>query len=265
MRKIITLFCMACMACVLFAGCGSEQKSEAPAKDGDQKKIVVGLDDNFPPMGFKDESGEIVGFDIDMAKEAAKRLGSEVEFKAIDWSSKEAILASGRIDILWNGLDITEKRKENILFSDPYMAVKQLIFIPKDSSIRSATDLKGKIVGIQSASTAEENLEADSQLKADIKEVKKYPDYIAAMMDLEAGRIDAIIADEIVGRYYMSKKDGKFIALEEPAGPVGDYGIGFRKDDQALRDKVQKVINEMKADGTSAKISEKWFKKDITK
>lgn len=261
MRKIWALLLLVVMTGVLLTGCGG-----SAAKDGEaNQKIVVGLDDNFPPMGFKDESDQIVGFDIDVAKEAAKRLGREIEFKTIDWSSKEAELSSKRIDVLWNGLDITEKRKENMLFSDPYMESKQLIFVPKGSDIKGVADLKGKVVGLQSASTAEENVEADAGLKAALKEVKKYPDCIAAMMDMEAGRVEAIITDEIVGRYYMGKSTDKFVVLEEPVGPVGNFGIGFRKADATLQQDVQKVLNEMKQDGTMAKISTKWFGKDISK
>ena len=200
-----------------------------------------------------------------MAKEAAKRLGRPVEFKPIDWSSKEAELKSGRIDCIWNGLNITEERKKNMLFSDPYMECKQLIFIAKGSAIKGQADLKGKVVGMQSASTAEQNLENDKAFAATLKEVKKYPDCIAAMMDLEAGRLDAIITDEIVGRYYMSKKPDKFVCLPTPVGPIGDFGIGFRKDDTKLQGEVQKVLNEMKKDGTAGKISTKWFGSDILK
>lgn len=250
------------MTGVLAAGCGG---ADTAKKVEEKKKIVVGLDDNFPPMGFKDEKNEIVGFDIDMAKEMAKGLGRDVEFKAIDWSSKEAELKSKRIDVLWNGLNITEKRKENMLFSDPYMEAKQLIFIPVGAPIKGQADLNGKVVGMQSGSTAEEDLDADPAFKATLKEVKKYPDCISAMMDLQNGRVDAIITDEVVGRYYMGKNPGKFIALETPVGPVGVFGIGFRKDETALKDEIQKVLNEMKQDGTSAKISTKWFGKDITK
>lgn len=261
MKKLWAVLLLVALGAALLTGCGG-----APQKDAGsaKKKIVVGLDDNFPPMGFKNEKSQIDGFDIDMAKEAVKRLGREVEFKPIDWSSKEAELKSGRIDVLWNGLNITDKRKENMLFSQPYMEAKQLIFIPKGSPILGQADLSGKAIGLQSASTAEENLDADPQFKAALKEVKAYPDCIAAMMDLEAGRLDAIVTDEVVGRYYMSKKEGKFIALETPVGPVGVFGIGFRKDDTALRDEIQKALTEMKKDGTAAKISTKWFGKDIT-
>ena len=259
MKKIFSLALILVMSMVVLTGCGNNQQGKT------DKKIIVGLDDNFPPMGFIGDNNEIIGFDIDLAKEASKRLGREVEFRPIDWSSKEVELSSGRIDILWNGLDITEKRKENILFSDPYMDSKQLIFVNPNSPIKAVADLAGKKVGVQEGSTADETLATDEALKKSIKEVKKYPDCISALMDLEAGRVDAIVTDEIIGRYYMSKNKESFVVLEEPVGPVGTFGIGFRKDDQKLRDDVQKVINEMKKDGTASKISMKWFNKDIIK
>jgi len=265
MKKLVACVFALTMALGLLAGCGGQKKqAAAPAAKEAPKKIVVGLDDSFPPMGFKDKDNKIVGFDIDMAKEASKRLGIPVEFKPIDWSSKEAELKSGRIDCIWNGLNITEDRKKNMLFSEPYMECKQLIFVQANSPIKGQDDLKGKVIGMQSASTAEINLEKDPDFKKSLKEVKKYPDCINAMMDLEAGRVEAIITDEIVGRYYMNQKPGKFICLDaKPVGPIGYFGIAFRKDDTALRDKVQKVLNEMKKDGTSAKISQQWFKANI--
>ena len=249
------------------AGCGSQQQGASSSSSSSAgKAIVVGLDDNFPPMGFKGDDGQITGFDIDLAKEATKRLGREVEFKAIDWSSKEAELKSGRVDVLWNGLDITEKRKENMLFSEPYMDNRQIIFVKKgETSITDEKSLAGKVVGTQSASTSEEYMDGSEFYKKDVKEVKKYSDFVSAFMDLENGRIDAVVGDEIVGRYYMSKHADKIDAVDVAVGPVSTFGIGFAKDNQALRDEVQKVLNEMKADGTMGKISEKWFGKNITK
>ena len=262
MKRIFALCMMLVLAATALAGCGSD----SAAKD-ESKKIVVGLDDSFPPMGFKNEDNEIVGFDIDLAKEAAKRLGREVEFKAIDWNSKEAELKSGRVDILWNGLDITEKRKENMLFSEPYMDNRQILFVAKGNKIAIASDadLAGKTIGTQSGGTTEEYFENNAQLKASMKEVKYYPDYINAFMDLENGRLDAVVGDEIIGRYYISKHPDEIDAIDTVIGDVSQFGFAFRKDDQKLRDEVQKVFDEMKADGTVAKISEKWFAKDITK
>lgn len=262
MKKIFALCMMLVLAVTALAGCGSDS-----AQKEESKKIVVGLDDSFPPMGFKDEKNEIVGFDIDLAKEVAKRLGREVEFKAIDWNSKEAELKSGRVDILWNGLDITDKRKENMLFSDPYTDNRQIVFVNKGSkvAIASEADLAGKTIGTQSGGTTEEYFENKPELKASMKEVKYYPDYINAFMDLENGRLDAVVGDEIIGRYYISKHPDEIQAIDTVIGEVSQFGIAFRKDDQKLRDEVQKVFDEMKADGTVAKISEKWFAKDITK
>ena len=262
MKKIFALCMMLVLAVTALAGCGSNS-----AQKEESKKIVVGLDDSFPPMGFKDEKNEIVGFDIDLAKEVAKRLGREVEFKAIDWNSKEAELKSGRVDILWNGLDITDKRKENMLFSEPYMDNRQIGFVAKNGKVTVAgeADLAGKTIGTQSGGTTEEYFENKPELKASMKEVKYYPDYINAFMDLENGRLDAVVGDEIIGRYYISKHPDEIQAIDTVIGTVSQFGIAFRKDDQKLRDEVQKVFDEMKADGTVAKISEKWFAKDITK
>ena len=253
-KKLAALGLAAALTAAFFTGCGSQQAAKSDAGSGDKGKIVVGLDDNFPPMGFKDENNEIVGFDVDLAKEASKRLGREVEFKAIDWSSKEAELKSGRVNVLWNGLDITEKRKENMLFSEPYMDNRQIIFVKKGTAdIKDEQSLAGKAIGTQS--TAEEYLDNTDFYKKDVKEVKKYADFVSAFMDLENGRIDAVIGDEIVGRYYMSKHPDSIEAVDVAIGPVSTFGIAFAKDNQSLRDEVQKVLDEMKADGTMAKIS----------
>lgn len=256
MKKIVAFMLVIMMAGLIVAGCGTANT---------KKKIVIGLDDNFPPMGFRDEKNNIVGFDVDMAKEAAKRLGMEVEFKPIDWSSKEAELNGKRVDALWNGMNITEERKKNVLFSEPYMESRQLIFVLAGSSIKSADDLAGKVVGVQQASIGEEVVTKDTALKNSLKDFKTYADCIAAFMDLKTGRVDAVVTDEILGRYYMSKEAGQYVVIEKPLGEVGTYGIGFRKEDQELRDKVQKVLDEMKKDGTSANISKQWFGADIVK
>ena len=252
MKKLFALGATLVFAVAAFTGCGGQQQAASSSGSGSGSgaggKIVVGLDDNFPPMGFKDENNEIVGFDIDLAKEATKRLGREVEFKAIDWSSKEAELKSGRVNVLWNGLDI-----------------RQIIFVKKGATgITDEQSLAGKTVGTQSASTAEEYIDGSDFFKNKVKEVKKYSDFVSAFMDLENGRVDAVIGDEIVGRYYMSKHPDTIDAVDVAVGPVSQFGIAFAKDNQKLRDDVQKVLDEMVKDGTVAKISEKWFGKDIT-
>ena len=237
---------------MVFAGCGGGGDTAKP----EESKITIGLDDEYAPMGFKNEQNEIIGFDVDLAKEAA-----------IDWNSKEAELKSGRIDIIWNGLDITPERQENMLFSDPYMDNRQIVFVKKgnDQGIHSEADLAGKAVGTQAGSTAEAYVDSNAALKDSFREFKTYGDYVSAFMDLENGRIDALICDEIVGRYAMSKQGDKFDALDVTVGPVSQFGFAFRKDNTALRDKVQKVFDEMVKDGTAKKISEQWFGADLIK
>ncbi len=257
MNKKVVAIVVAIIAAVglycAFGGCGKEAKVE---------KIIIGLDDSFLPMGFKNEQNEIVGFDIDIAKEVAKRLSVPVEFKAIDWSSKEAELSSGRIDCIWNGLDITPERQKNMLFSDPYMNNRQLLFVKAGSSVKDFTDLAGKTVGLQNASTADDNMEKQVEFKKTVT-VKKYTDYIEAFIDLENGRLAGVFADEIVGRYYMSRRPGKFVCIEKTFGPEAQFGIAFRKGNDKLRNLMQEKIDEIAADGTGAKISEKWFGADI--
>ena len=263
LRKIFMVAML--LTAMVFTGCGGGDTQNGNS-DG-AKKIVVGLDDEYPPMGFKNDKNEIIGFDVDLAKAAAKKLGREVEFKAIDWNSKEAELKSGRIDVLWNGLDITPERKQNMLFSDPYMDNRQVIFIRKgdEQNINAEADLAGKNIGTQAGSTAEDYITSNEALKNSFKEFKTYGDYISAFMDLENGRLDAVVCDEIVGRYYMAKHADKIDALNVIVGPTSQFGIAFAKENTALRDEVQKAFDEIVADGTAKKISEEWFGTDLIK
>ena len=227
-------------------------------------KIVIGLDDNFPPMGFRDDKNELVGFDVDMAREAAKRLGVEVEFKPIDWNAKEAELNGKRVDALWNGLTITEERKKNIAFTAPYMENHQIIVVKGDSPIQTKADLTGKVVGVQDGSSAVDAIEKDEATAASFKELKKYGDNVTALMDLSTGRVEAVVLDEVVGRYYTAKKPGEYAVLEDNFG-TEDYGVGLRLEDTELHTRIDQALAEMKKDGSGEKISEQWFGKNILK
>jgi len=253
---------------MVLVGCGKkEEPAAAPAAAPAPvaaKSIVIGLDDNFPPMGFRNDKNELVGFDIDLAKEAGKRLGMEVTFKPIDWNAKEAELNGKRIDVLWNGLTITEERKANILFTKPYLENRQIIIVTEKSPITAKAQLAGKVVGVQDGSSAVDAVQKDAATAKSIKELKKFGDNVAALMDLSAGRLDALVVDEIVGRYYTAKKPGEYRVLEDNLG-TEDYGVGTRKDDTELAAKLDQALDAMKADGAAAKISTDWFGKDIVK
>lgn len=254
---------LALSACVLFTACGKNDSATAP-QSASARKIVVGLDDNFPPMGFRDEQNNIVGFDIDMAREAFKRMGMPVEFKPIDWNAKEAELSSKRVDALWNGLTITEQRKTKIAFTAPYMENHQIIVVSAKSPIRNKAGLSGKIVGVQEGSSAVDAVEKDAATRKTFRELKSFADNVTALMDLGIGRLDAVVVDEVVGRYYVAKKPADYVVLAEHFG-AEEYGVGMRKDDTNLQTQLQKALDEMKKDGASEKISLKWFGANVIK
>ena len=268
MNKKSSLLIAALIAGVFLTACGKKEEAPAAAAPAPAPAavaaIVVGLDDNFPPMGFRDEKNELVGFDIDLAKEAGKRLGAEVTFKPIDWNAKEAELNGKRVDVLWNGLTITEERKANILFTTPYLENRQIVVVLDKSPIKSKADLAGKVVGVQQGSSAIDAVKKDEATAKSLKELKEFGDNVAALMDVSAGRLDALVVDEVVGRYYTAKKPGEYRVLEENFG-TEDYGVGTRKEDTELMAKLQKALDDMKADGSAAAISTKWFGKDIIK
>lgn len=266
MQNAIRNFLFGSVVAVALAACGGESASGTASSSGEStgQKVVMGLDDSFPPMGFRNEKNELVGFDIDMAREAAKRAGLNVELKPIDWSAKESELNSKRVDMLWNGLTITPQRQQQLLLSKPYMDNHQIIVVRPDSGINTKADLNGKIVAVQDGSSAVDAVEADQNTAKSFKELKKYADNVTALMDVSAKRVDALVVDEVVGRYYVSKKPNEYKVLGDNFG-TEQYAVAFRKDDQALEQKIQGALDSMKADGTSAKIATKWFGKDIIK
>lgn len=276
--KKIGVFLLAMLMCItVFAGCASQgesstagdsqsgsssqSQSESGAQSGEKTEFIVGLDVSFPPMGFMSEDNEIVGFDIDMAKEVAKKLGLELKLQPIDWAAKEMELNNGNIDCIWNGMTVTEEREENMLLLRPYMANNQLIVVGKDSPIATKADLAGKIVAVQTDSSGELALNNDP-IKDEVAEVVSMADYVSALNDLKIGRIDAVIIDEVVARYYVEMEPENFTIIEESLQEE-EYAIGFKKDNTEFAQQVQEAFDEVVAEGTAAEISEKWFGKDI--
>jgi polar amino acid transport system substrate-binding protein len=222
-----------------------------------EEALVIGIDDKFAPMGFRDDKNEIVGFDIDYAKAAAEKMGTKVEFQPIDWKTKESELSSGRIDLIWNGYTITDERKQKVLFTKPYLKNAQVVVTLADSKITKLEDLTGKVVGLQSLSSAADALDANP-IKDKIKTITEFSDNVLALSDLKSGRIDAVVIDEIVISYYMTKEKEAFTVLNESLAPE-EYGIGVKKGNEALLEKLQKALDELNEDGTAAEISTKWF------
>jgi len=257
-KMIVTAVLLVSMSVVMLAGCG---KKEAAAKGG---KLTVGFDQDFPPMGFVGEDGEFTGFDLELAAEAAKRMGREVVYQPIAWDSKDAELDAGTIDCIWNGFTISG-REDSYTWSDPYMENSQVFVVKKDSGISSAADLAGKIVEVQADSSAEAALKEgeNAALSASFGTLQTTPDYDTAMMDLDMGTVDAIAMDSTVAEYKITSGGMDLIVLDEPFASE-TYGVGFKKGNEALRDEVNNTLKEMAKDGTLKKISEKWFGTDVT-
>ena len=252
MKKIIVVL-MGLMACLSMA---------SAAKKGN--KFVLGLDDSFPPMGYRDADNNIVGYDIDLAKEVTKRLGLELVCQPIDWSAKEMELNTGKIDCIWNGLTMTEERTRKMAFTSAYLENAQVVVVRADSGIKTLADLNGKKVGVQAGSSAQDALEEAKDFKASLKEVVEFQENVTALNDLEIKSIDGVVMDLIVANYCIQQGKKDFVVLEETLSPE-KYGIAFSKKNRKLRDSVQQTLEAMAKDGILAEITKKWFGSDISK
>jgi len=259
-RTICALLCALAAAGTVFAG-GKKDVAE-----GDnslqyimgRKKLIMGLDDSFPPMGFRDEQDEIVGYDVDLAKEVAKRLGVELILQPIDWNAKEEVLNAGEIDCIWNGFTITPERKKHLLFTPPYLRSAQVIVVKGNSPIYTMKDLAGKTAGTQTGSASIDAIDDIPEFKASLKDLVQYKDFLTALMDLDMGKVDAVVIDLVVANAYINRSDNNFRILSERL-TVEEFGVGFRKNDKALANKVWAILLDMTKDSTVKKIATKWL------
>ncbi len=263
-RYILSFFLVLLVMVLALSGCkkakDTDDSWEAVKAKGE---FVLGLDDSFPPMGFRDENGEIVGFDIDLAKEVCSRLGINLRLQPINWSAKEQELNTKNIDCIWNGLTITPERREVILFTKPYMNNRQVLVVRADSGYTTLTDFAGKKLGLQAGSSANDALDSAAEFKASLGEVVAFDDNMTALMDLELGGVDVVLMDEIVARFYIQQRSKNYRVLEEALASE-EYGVGFRKEDRKLMEKIEETLMAMAEDGTMAAISARWFGEDIT-
>lgn len=261
-KKSVTILGLAiALTATLFTGCGTSNTETSNKEDG-KRKIVIGLDDTFVPMGFRDENGELTGFDVDLATAAFTNLGFEFEFQPINWDMKETELNSKNIDAIWNGYTKTPERAEKVGLTDSYMKNTQAIITLSNSLINSKADLKDKSIATQIASSSLDAINADKDLVSGIKNGKPvlFDTYNEAFMDLEAGRVDAVVADEILARYYISQKDSsKYKVLEDNLADE-EYVVGVRKDDTELLEGLNNEFAKMKKSGEFDEIKNKWFK-----
>ena len=282
MKKRLLSAVMASAMVLSLAACGGAKTETTAAETTAEKKeetttadttaaetaeaaggtLIVGFVQDFPPMGFVGDNGEYTGFDLDLAKEVASRLGLEYKAQPVAWDSKDMELESGNIDCIWNGFTITG-REDDYTWTTPYMANKQVFVVANDSDIKSQADLAGKVVEVQADSSAEAALKENQDLANTFGQLLTTPDYNTAFMDLEQGAVDAVAMDVIVAGYQIKQRNADFKILDDSLSEE-EYGVGFKKGNTELRDKVQGALEEMAADGTLAKISDEWFGEDVT-
>lgn len=256
MKRVLMALLAISMAAGVLTGCGSK---------GSDKTFTVGFDAEFPPYGYRDDNGEYVGFDLDLAAEVCKRQGWELVKQPIDWDAKDMELSSGAIDCIWNGFTMNG-REDAYTWTEPYVDNSQVFVVAAASGVQNKEELAGKVVAVQKDSSAlaalndEENAD-NIALRDSFAQLIEYADYNTAFMDLEQGAVDAVAIDIGVAQYQIAQREaGKFVMLqgEDNKLAVEQYAVGFLKGNDELRDTVQKTLDEMAADGTVTQIAEKW-------
>ena len=267
-KRATLLLALAMLATTVLAGCGSKEDKSADNKKEDKKEakvenddetLIVGFDASFPPYGYKDDDGEYVGFDLELAQEVCDRNDWKFVKQPVDWDAKDMEIDSGTIDCIWNGFTMNG-REDEYTWSDPYIDNKQVIVVATDSGINSFDDLSGKLVETQADSSALAALQGDQkELAGTFGSLTEIAEYNTAFMDLESGACDAIAMDIGVAYYQINsrKNPDDYKVLDEEISSE-QYAVGFKLGNEELRDKVQATLDEMAEDGTVAKIAEKY-------
>ncbi len=255
LNKIFAILLAMAAFLTLFAGCGK----------GDENTFVVGFDAEFPPYGYKNESGEYVGFDLDLAKEVCKRKGWKFVAQPIQWDFKDVQLDSGAIDCIWNGFTVTGRETE-YTWTKPYVDNSQVFVVKADSGIKTKADLADKNVAVQADSSAlaalnDEEVPENIALKNSFKTLTQVADYNTAFMNLDAGAVDAIAVDYGVAKYQLENRKGSYEILSEELA-TEQYAVGFKLGNEALRGEVEAVLLEMMKDGTFMQIAKAWELED---
>lgn len=280
-KRLLSIAAVAALSVSLLAGCGSKDAGTDTASTDsgsgtagsdqslqyvlDKGELVLGLDDSFPPMGFRDDNNEIVGFDIDVANAVCEKLGVKLVTQPVDWESKEIELNAKNIDCIWNGLSVSPEREASMNMSIPYMENHMALVVRPDGDIKTIDDMKGKVLALQSGSTAEEALDSEdgAALKDMVANVNGFDDNLTALMDLDTKASDAVLMDDVVANYLISENNKDYIVLSDFLY-AEDYAIAFRKGDDALTEAVNNALRELKKDGTLGEIATKWFGSDTT-
>ncbi|WDZ95672.1 basic amino acid ABC transporter substrate-binding protein [Herbaspirillum sp. WKF16] len=245
------------------AACGKQEDkpAAAPQVAAQPRVYRVGVESAYAPFSSENEQKTVVGFDIDVMKALAKKIGIEVKFVPTPFESIFNSLAQGDLDLLISAITITEERKKSVSFSDPYFVATQAIAVPaNDTKVTKMDDLKTLTVGTQSGTSGDDLVQ--QVLGKNSAKIKRFESTPLALKELEGGGVDAVVADEpVVKNYIANNPNSKLRTVNDSAFPKEDYGVAVRKDDPELLAKVNKGLAEMKADGSFAAINAQYFGK----
>ena len=260
MKKTLATIVSVVMAAAVLVGCGNSANNNAggnasTASSGEQVVFKHGFDLDYRPYSYVDDNGKNSGFDVEMAQAVCDYYGWKYEPVPFNWDAKDAELNAKSCDCIWSGFTING-RENDYLWSKTYSDNTQMIMVKKDSGIAKLADLKGKNVGVQTATSAYDLLndeEGQKALKDTFGSLEVYETYTIAINDLDAGAVDALAIDVTRAQEAMQKND-KFVCLDEELGSE-QYAIGFRKEDTELCQKVNDALDALTANGTVAKIA----------
>lgn len=227
--------------------------------------VVIGVDDSFVPMGFREKNGKLVGYDVDLAKATFAQYGLKVDFQTIDWSMKETELRNGTIDAIWNGYTVTPQRAKKVAFSTPYLRNRQVLVTKRKQNIDSFADMKGKVLGLQTGSSAQTLLNQHPKL---LKQYIKgspvtYDTFNDAFIDLNVNRIQGLLIDQVYAGYYVKHEPDPAAYRTIVGNFAGEnYAVGLRKGDVTLKRKIDQGFVKLAKNGKLSQINHKWFGQD---
>lgn len=261
----ILISCLLAAVSIILAGCTNVKQrantTDTWPKIERQKKVIIGLDDSFVPMGFRQKSGSLVGYDIDLAKAVFKLYGIKPDFQTIDWSMKETELRNGTIDLIWNGYTKNAQRARTVAFSRTYLKNRQILVTKKSAQITSAAKMKNKTLGLQSGSSGYDSYEGSPKLlKQYVAHSVQYDTFDKAFMDLNAGRIQGLLIDSVYADYYIKHQADAASYRKVVIGfSHEDFAVGLRKGDKTLKHKINHGLRILAQNGMLEKINQKWF------
>ena len=257
-KKFLYLILFFCSLTLLTA-CSERTNSWQAIKE--RKTLVIGIDDSFVPMDFREKNGTLVGFDVDLAKAACKKLGLKAQFQPIDWDMKETELRNGTIDVIWNGYTKTKARAKKENFTRPYLTNEQILVTRKNEGISTYKEMKGKILGMQTGSSGADDFDSYPKvLKNRVKNTVQYDNYNDAFLDLKAERINGLLIDSVYGDYYLKHtKNGEDFSKTTLPYPNEEFAVGVSKKNKTLTKKLHQVLDQLEKDGTIKRLEKKWF------